>query len=147
VPPPKFHGTRDNLYDHGWDDSRWGWEINAYRVTRVTPRRVYFDSSLHDKRQYIHFVDRQKLEQDGEIWHHQTRTRLYTEMPTVRTFRDQIHSRSDLNPHKRVPPSEADVSALRKAMADTHPDRGGDREQFEAARASYLAAKVGQVTR
>lgn len=41
-------------------------------------------------------------------------------------------------PERGLP--EADLSALRKAMADAHPDRGGTSESFTAARERYQQA-------
>jgi hypothetical protein len=37
--------------------------------------------------------------------------------------------------------TDSDLAALKKAMADAHPDRGGTAEAFIKARKAYLAAK------
>lgn len=72
------------------------------------------------------FIHRDAFDGDGSVYHAKVREVLYREPPLVRAAR-------------RV--SDPNLADLRKAMADAHPDRGGNRDDFQQARASYLRAK------
>lgn len=129
APVQYLYGT----YRYLSDDSRFGEEhgVVAFRVTKKTAKRIYYirRAGWPGEEPELGYVDRQALEKDGKVrnrgvhWSASDST-LHAEPP-------------DLTPHRAVPP---DLSQLRREMADAHPDRGGDREQFEAARARYAAA-------
>ena len=115
-------------WDEPYDDAfaKGSWVRREYRITRKTAARVYY---VKDYRGGEGFADRAALERDGQVrlryeYVGQSHRTLHVEPPPIPTRQ---------NP--------ANLSELRKQMADAHPDRGGDREAFEAARASYLRAK------
>lgn len=110
------------------DDSRF-YEpprVVRFRITKKTPKRVYYlrrDWSPGER-----FVDRLALERDGQVtrksggWWESDLT-LYLTPPVMEQAR------------------KPDLAELKQAMADAHPDRGGDEEAFIVARARYQAAK------
>lgn len=101
------------------------YEVVEHPVTRVTARRVYF---RHGRRRYDtreHFVSRADLD-TGPVFHGALLTKLHAQVPEV--------------PRPPAPPS---VAELRRAMAEAHPDRGGDPAEFREAHARYLAARGG----
>jgi hypothetical protein len=109
------------LWDANWDDGPLGnYQVLRHPITKKTARRIYFT--------YITgrsgFVDRQRIEGAGEIYHGYTRRRLHLSPPEI--------------PGRSEPPSLAE---LRRAMADAHPDRGGSDEAFIAARRRYEQAR------
>ncbi|MFJ2067067.1 hypothetical protein ACIOIM_29270 [Streptomyces albidoflavus] len=112
------------LWDANWDDGPLGnYQILAHPITRKTAKRIYFTYSTGGHR--AGFVDRQKIEAAGEIYHGYTMRRLHLAPPEI--------------PHRSQKPS---LSELRRAMAAAHPDRGGTDAEFIAARARYEQAKV-----
>lgn len=117
------------LWDANWDDGPMGnWQILEHPITKKTARRIYFTYSTGGHR--AGYVDRQKIEADGEIYHGYTRRRLHLARPEI--------------PTGPKPPS---LPELRKAMADAHPDRGGTDAKFIAARARYERARTQGATR
>lgn len=108
------------LWDANWDDGPLGnWQVLRHPITRKTPKRIYF--TLTNGR--TGYVDRQKIEADGEIYHGYTLRRLHLTEPEI--------------PTRHQPQSLAELKA---AMAAAHPDRGGTDEAFIAARRRYEAA-------
>jgi hypothetical protein len=117
------------LWDANWDDGPLGnYKILAHPVTKKTAKRIYFTYSTGGHR--AGFVDRQRIEADGAIYHGYTLRRLHLTPPEI--------------PTRPRPPS---LPELRKAMADAHPDRGGSDEAFIAARRRYEAAQKQTKTR
>ncbi|WP_128977262.1 hypothetical protein [Streptomyces roseicoloratus] len=109
------------LWDVNWDDGPLGnWKILRHEITRKTARRIYF--TLDNGR--TGYLDRKKIESEGEIYHGRTCRHLHLTPPGI--------------PRPPKPPS---LTELRKAMADAHPDRGGSSEAFIAARARYERAR------
>lgn len=94
--------------------------ITVYGITKVTAERFYFG----DWRGRSYFIARTAFDQDGRAFHRGLRTFLHLTEPEI--------------PRRPKPVS---LSDLRRQMADAHPDRGGDRDTFQAARARYIAAK------
>lgn len=109
------------LWDANWDDGPLGnYKILAHPITKKTAKRIYF--TYRNGRPG--FVDRQRIEADGEIYHGYTRHRLHLAEPEI--------------PGRPKPPS---LMELKQAMADAHPDRGGTDEAFIAARRRYETAR------
>ena len=116
------------LWDANWDDGPLGnYRIIRHEITKKTTKRIYFTDgtgySRHEGK--VHYVDRQRIEADGEIWWSPRHTSLYLNEPEI--------------PHRPKPPSLAE---LRKAAADAHPDRGGTNEAFIAAHQRYERARL-----
>jgi hypothetical protein len=104
--------------------------IRSYPVTKVTPKRIYFDANPHRGRiddPDIHFVDRPIIERDGSTYHR----KLYKTLHLTDT---QLKLR-------RLRPPKPSVNELRRKVADAHPDRGGDPAEFRAAYREYERAK------
>ncbi|MGW6222258.1 hypothetical protein ACWF8U_20510 [Streptomyces olivaceus] len=113
------------LRDVNWDDGPLGnYQLYAHPITRKTARRIYF-TYLNQSR--TSFVDRQKIEADGEVYHGYTLRRLHLAPPEI--------------PDR---PKRASLPELKQQMADAHPDRGGTDEAFIAARQRYKTAKARQ---
>ncbi|MFJ8871057.1 hypothetical protein ACIRD6_35560 [Streptomyces sp. NPDC102473] len=109
------------LWDANWDDGPLGnYQVLCWEITKKTPKRIYFDRNGHPG-----FVDRQRIEADGEIRHGYTRRLLHLKPPEI--------------PGRPKPPS---LPELKQAMADAHPDRGGTDAAFIAARARYEQARA-----
>ncbi len=109
------------LWDANWDDGPLGnWQIRRHEITRKTAKRIYITF-----RGRTAFVDRQRIEADGEIFYRPAARILYLTEPDI--------------PHQPKPPS---LPELRKAMAAAHPDRGGTDEAFIAARQRYEKARA-----
>lgn len=108
------------LWDANWDDGPLGnYKILHHPITKKTAKRIYF-TYLNGQ---TGFVDRQKIEADGEIYHGYTLRRLHLTPPEIPSG-----------------PKPRSLAELRKAMADAHPDRGGSNEAFIAARQRYEQA-------
>lgn len=125
APIEYVYGLLHHVSDDSFEPDHWS--TPAFRVTRKTAKRVYYDRG-DDYGEG--FIDRAVFERDGKAtnrgrhWSYADRT-LYVE-PQPRPE------------HRYLPP---DLPGLKKAMADAHPDRGGNREEFEKARTQYLRAK------
>ena len=112
------------LWDANWDDGPAGnWQILEHPITKKTSKRIYFTYSTGSHR--AGYVDRQRIEADGEIYHGYTLRRLHL-------------SRPEIPDHSKRP----SLAELKQAMADAHPDRGGSDEAFIAARRRYESAKA-----
>lgn len=110
------------LWDANWDDGAFGnYQILRHEITKKTPKRIYF--TYGNGR--TGFVDRQKIETDGEVYHGYTLRRLHLAPPEI--------------PHQ---PKRASLAELKQAMAEAHPDRGGTNEAFIAARTRYEQARA-----
>jgi hypothetical protein len=113
------------------DDSRF-YEpprVVRFRITKKTPKRIYYVVSEDwEPRARIGFVDRQRIEADGEIYQ-----------------RNRHWSAPDFHLYLSAPelqePAKPDLAALRAEMAAAHPDRGGSNEAFIAARQRYEQAR------
>ena len=111
------------LWDANWDDGPMGnWQILEHPITKKTSKRIYFTYSTGGHR--AGYVDRLRIEADGEIYHGYTRRRLHLARP-------------EIPDHSKRP----SLAELKQAMADAHPDRGGSDAGFIAARSRYEAAR------
>ncbi len=112
--------------EHGsgpdWTPTR----VVKFRITRKTPRRIYY--LPHEWRDEQRFVDRAVLERDGKV----TRKSggWWESFLTVY-----------LTPPVLAEVQEPNLAELKAAMAEAHPDRGGNDEAFIAARQRYERAK------
>ncbi len=97
--------------------------VIPYRITKVTEKRIYFRD--HYSRSY--FIARAAFDDEGHAFHRGLRERLHLTPPEI----------PGSNWTART------LSVLRREMADAHPDRGGDRDTFMAARRRYVAARGG----
>ncbi|MFI5739127.1 hypothetical protein ACIA9I_12230 [Streptomyces anulatus] len=117
-----LYGIKPGRFDANDD---WQPEsVVAFRITKKTAKRIYYDAELYGRGPRIRFVDRYRLETDGEI----TRRGQWWE-PDLR-----LHAQ----PPQTFPPQwDLDLPRLKAEMAAAHPDRGGTDAQFIAARACY----------
>jgi hypothetical protein len=107
-------------------------EITEFRITKKTPKRVYYVvSEPNGKEPQIGFVDRETLERDGEVYN----LGRHWCMDDYHLFatREAAEGRSYAE-------EEPDVRELRLAAAAAHPDRGGSNEEFTEAFARYERA-------
>jgi hypothetical protein len=135
------------------------WTVVAFRITKKTPKRIYYVRSHRYAAlggdPEIGYISRQELESDTRCGAADCASRGYcvhgTPPGEISTGRRWYHADSWLyatreqaqavvDAHTRAAGSK-DLKQLRREMADAHPDRGGNREQFTAARAAYLLAK------
>lgn len=109
------------VWDANWDDGPLGnYRILRHKITRKTARRIYFVRGGGRPA----FVDRQRIEADGEIFHRPIARTLYLTEPAL--------------PSR---PKPASLPELKAAMAAAHPDRGGTDAEFIAARQRYERAR------
>jgi hypothetical protein len=113
------------------DDSRY-YEpprIVRFRITKKTPKRIYYVRRDDGLRTETGYVNRQQIEADGEIYNHGAGGwwapdfHLYLTPPVIEQAR------------------KPNLAELKSAMAAAHPDRGGSDEAFIAARARYEKAR------
>jgi hypothetical protein len=134
APVEYLYALHHYVSDAGWIPDEWS--VRSFRITKKTPKRVYYvRRSYAGEEPEIGFVNRQELEANGSVRNRGVHwcmddSELFLEPPELPTA-------------KRQP--EPSLSELRKAMADSHPDRGGDRDSFQAARQAYLAARAAAV--
>ncbi|MEU3603754.1 hypothetical protein ABZ714_34365 [Streptomyces sp. NPDC006798] len=109
------------LWDANWDDGPLGnYQILRWEITKKTARRIHFVRNGHPG-----FVDRQRIEANGEIFHRRFARTLHLNPPDI--------------PGPPKPPS---LPELKAAMAAAHPDRGGTDAEFIAARQRYETARA-----
>lgn len=102
-------------------------KVVSFVIAKKTDRRIYY----LDQGDQLRYVDRQAIESAGEVvnrsrgwW--EDDFRLYLSPPRLA---------------ERVVDQPDDLAALKRAMADAHPDRGGTSEDFRAARDRYVQAR------
>lgn len=125
APVEFLYGVRSGRYDANDD-----WQpahVVRFPVTKKTPKRVYYDARQFGSRYEIRFVDRHRLETDGEV---RRRSGGYWE-PDLTVY---------LNPPVIEQQQVPDVAGLKAEMAAAHPDRGGTDAAFIAARRRYEQA-------
>jgi hypothetical protein len=109
------------LWDANWDDGPLGnYQILRWEITKKTAQRIHFVVNGRPG-----FVDRQRIEANGEIFHRRFARLLHLAPPEI--------------PGVPKPPS---LPELKAAMADAHPDRGGTDTAFIAARRRYERARL-----
>lgn len=103
--------------------------VVRFRILKKTPKRIYYVASRDwETRTRTGFVDRQRIEADGEIYQ---RNRHWS-APDFHLYLAEPEL-----PQARKP----DLAELKTAMTEAHPDRGGSNEAFIEARRRYEAAK------
>jgi hypothetical protein len=121
---------------------RWIVEVP---IVKKTAKRIYYDKATLDNRRYdgdpvtLGFIDRAAFERDGKAWIPGARWWSHG----ARFYATREAAELALYGDPKPQPAPADLSALRQAMADAHPDRGGTRAEFMAARQQYIRAKAG----
>lgn len=100
--------------------------VVTFRVTKKTARRIYYVARDWGRPE-TRFVDRQRIEADGEIWRR-----------SAQWWEPDIHLY--LNPPVIEQATKPDLAELKAAMAAAHPDRGGSDAEFIAARQRYERA-------
>ncbi|MFJ8766668.1 hypothetical protein [Streptomyces clavifer] len=139
-PPPNPVGYLYGIEPGRWalDDRTWidGKVVN-FPITKKTARRIYY---LRPRYLFMTgpdwepgYVDRQELERHGHVrvphWF-----MLFGEPPELpETYLARLR--------RHEPGPAQDLKALKAAMADAHPDRGGSSEAFIAARQRYVQAR------
>jgi hypothetical protein len=124
-----LYGIEAGHYDGNdeWQPQR----VVAFRITKKTARRIYYDANLTGNRAaQIRFVPRQLIEAEGTVcrksagwW--ESDLQLWLEPPQT-----------------WPPKQQPDLNQLKSEMAAAHPDRGGTDEAFIAARRRYEDAKA-----
>lgn len=104
--------------------------VVRFRITKKTPKRIYYIRREDCGRREVGYVNRQEIESAGEAYNRSSGWwapdfHLYLTAPVL--------------PEYRRRPTLAE---LRAAMAAAHPDRGGTDAQFIAARARYERARA-----
>ncbi|MGW9617242.1 hypothetical protein ACWGUP_17605 [Streptomyces diastaticus] len=127
-PVEHLYGIESGRYDANddWQPER----VVAFRITKKTPRRIYYDADLYRGQPNIRFVNRQAIEDKGEI----TRRSGAWWEPDLQLY---------VKPPQTWPPQPGlNIARLKAEMAAAHPDRGGTEAEFIAARARYERAKA-----
>ena len=133
--------------DHGYGELY----IHRFRITKRTAKRIFYAraSERVDERgepsgknnfrlrtdDETGFIDRVKLETEGRIYSSHkwdTDWHLFPSLEAVIAY---------LRQHDEPEVTLTDLAALKQAMADAHPDKGGSSADFIAARAVYVAAR------
>lgn len=129
APVEFLYGIEAGRYDG--NDSWQPQHVVAFRITKKTSRRIYYDANLlggHPAR--IRYIDRQTIEARGEI----TRKAGHWFEPDLQLY---------TQPPQIFPPQwRLDLPRLKAEMAAAHPDRGGTDAEFIAARQRYEQARA-----
>lgn len=126
--PVEFlYGIQAGQYDGNddWHDPH----VVAFRIWKKTPKRTYYVAREWGPRPPIRFVDRHRIETDGEVYQ---RSRHWFE-PDKHLYLTEPEIPSAPKPS---------IADLKAAMAAAHPDRGGTNETFIAARRRYETARA-----
>ncbi|MFF1574729.1 hypothetical protein ACFVWR_18470 [Leifsonia sp. NPDC058292] len=111
------------------DDSRYHKPKHVVRfpIQRKTAKRIYYVADTWGPKPTVRFVDRQKMESEGEVY-------------TSRHW-----SASDFHLYMKEPiletASEPTLAQLKSAMREAHPDMGGSHEAFLTAHQRYEKAR------
>jgi len=123
-----LYGLSDE-YD-GYTDSVIGQRVVPFPITKKTAKRIYYvRSDWGDGDVKIGFVNRQEIEDKGEVYNRG----VHWCMPDHRLY---------LNPPELPGRTQKpNLDDLKAAMAAAHPDRGGTDAEFITARGAYVAAR------
>jgi hypothetical protein len=139
-PPSAETGSAPAGYLYGtvcyWPDQGPGVrKVVPFRITRKTAKRVYYVRAERGQDVVTGYVDRQALERDGEAWNRG----VHWSADDSRLYATRAAAEGALGLDQK-PAGPPDLKALRQAMADAHPDRGGTDAEFIAARERYERA-------
>lgn len=112
--------------------------VQAVPIIKKTATRIYYTSDTWDRREAVvspGCVSRDELEAGNRGYGPDGRVLFATRKAAEEELRLGRHERAG-----RLPSRAPLIKELRRAMADTHPDRGGTAEQFIQARRLYEAA-------
>jgi hypothetical protein len=135
------------LYGSWWDGEDGKSLPYRFRITKKTAKRIFYSRSgeqiddfgepqwVRDRDNEIGYVNRQKLEADGEV----DNRGVHWCQPDSHLYISLQRLLADIRRHEREP--GPDLKTLKAEMAAAHPDRGGSNAAFIAARARYVAAR------
>jgi hypothetical protein len=109
--------------------------VIPYRITKRTPKRVFYTRDEHPFTLRSGSVDRQSLETHGVATNH---ARSYHSCDH-RLYATSDAAWASITPQPAVAPT---LRQLRRAAAEAHPDRGGSDTAFDAAWGAYQSAKA-----
>jgi hypothetical protein len=104
--------------------------VITFRITRKTPKRIYYMRHERNGRDEVGYVDRQQIEADGELFRKsagwwECDARLYLKPPVLEVYGPA-----------------PDLAALKAEMWAAHPDAGGSHEAFLEAHERYVRARA-----
>ena len=109
--------------------------VIPFRVTKKTPKRVFYVADwIHGTTARLGSVDRQQLEQAGEV---RNRARGWWEPDYLLTAEPPQMETRRLDPAAL----KAELDRLRTEMAAAHPDHGGTAADFIAAQKRFAVAR------
>lgn len=122
IQPEHYQGDDNRLYVPK--------QVITFRIIRKTSKRIYYLRHERRGRTDVGYIDRQKIEADGELFRKsagwwELDARLYLEAP-------------ELEEYAPTP----DLAALKAALRAAHPDAGGSHEAFLEAHERYERARV-----
>ena len=152
---PSSGATDSRVIEYLYSGSRSDYSgellLRRFAITKKTAKRIYYlrcpeqidehgelreDFKFRDLNSGgTGFVDRIKLEAKGNIYS----SHKWCQDWDLYTTLDGLIA--DYTRHDYKPPGPADLAALKEAMANAHPDRGGSNAAFIEARAAYVAAR------
>jgi hypothetical protein len=157
-PPSDAKDSKVVEYLYGYSHLSDDVSLYRFRITKKTAKRVYYIRGgewidehgepqdlrgirrTSDDDDVIGYVNRQKLEADGEVtnrgvhWCYED-SLLYASLQLL--LQQHQRFRSEANLHE----AQSDLRTLKAAMAAAHPDRGGSNAAFIAARVAYIEAR------
>lgn len=106
-------------------------QVITFRITKKTPKRIYYVSSEDwEKRRRTGYVDRQRIEAEGEVYSRS----LHWSAPDFHLYLEA----PELEEYAPAP----DLAELKAVMRAAHPDVGGSHEAFLEAHERYERARV-----
>jgi hypothetical protein len=148
-PAPDTSGTHvvEYLYGSRYDSEDCKTYAYRFRITKKTAKRIFYSRGgervddfgvpqyAYDRDDRIGYVDRQKLEADGEV----DNRGVHWCMPDSTLYISLQHLLATIRRQDQEP--LPDLKTLKAEMAAAHPDRGGTGPAFIAARKAYVEAR------
>lgn len=122
-----LYGIKAEHYDG--NDDHVPTRVVSFRITKKTPKRIYYVRRERGSRTEIGYVDRQKIEADGEIYN----------KAAGGWWAPDLHLY--LNPPE-IQKAGPGLAELKAAMRAAHPDMGGSHEGFLEAHQRYEKARA-----
>jgi hypothetical protein len=141
--PIEYLYARDSCWSDGpcpcedlTGTARWNYHLKKFQIIKKTAQRIYYtrdpisfvDGSTYAFSRGTAFVDREKIEREGE-----TRTRKW--------WCSDYHLYLQPPQPEKESESAPDVARLKAEMVAAHPDRGGTSAAFIEARRRYVDAR------